>query len=199
MKSKTTNTPESTYPKILQKAHPNKFVDSHKFVVSNRSNGFTLIELLITVAILTAMAAVGGINLFGYYSRQNLELTAEEISALIRDAQNRTLVQQDGNADGQGDQWGVHFENRISASDLAQLFCCGSSYASGTVVSANNLRMGIQLTDPNEGNSKDIIFSKLTGYPNASTSIEIALKSDPATSFIVAINAIGQVSRSPLE
>lgn len=176
----------------------NKFL-SLRSKIYIKSAGFTLIELLITVAILAAVAAVGGINLFSYYIRQNLKLTAEEITALIRDAQNKTLAQQDGNADGQGDQWGVHFENRISDSDSVELFCCGSSYALGTVINDYNLRTGVELNDPSEGNSKDIILSKLTGYPSAPVSIEVALKSDPATSFIVAINAIGQVLQSPLE
>ncbi len=158
-----------------------------------------MIELLVTAAILAAIAAVGGINLFGYYIRQNLKLTVEEVTALIRDAQNRTLVAQDGNADDQGDQWGVHFENKTSAPDLVELFCCGQSYALGTVVSAYNLRIGVELNDPIEGNSKDIVLSKLTGYPNAPASIEIALKNNPANSFVITISEIGQVLRSPLE
>ena len=164
-----------------------------KSFLADRITGFTLIELLITVAILAAIAAIGGINLFSYYSRQNLGLSAEEITAMIRDAQNRTLVQQDGNADDQGDQWGIHFENKISAPDLAQLFCCGSSYALGTVVGTYNLRTGVELTDPSEGNSKDIIFSRLTGYPGAATSITIALKNSPSVSSIITVSAIGQV------
>jgi prepilin-type N-terminal cleavage/methylation domain-containing protein len=159
--------------------------------------GFTLIELLITVAVLAAIAVVSGINLFNYYSRQNLELTTEEFIALIRDVQNRSLTQQDGNADGQGDQWGIHFEN--SATDLVRLFCCGPSYASGTIVSAHDLRIGVQLTDPSEGNSKDIIFSRLTGYPNTSTSITVAPKGAPSVSYTITVSAIGQVTRSPLE
>lgn len=160
--------------------------------------GFTLVELLVTVAILAAITAVGSINLFGYYIRQNLKLTAEEITALIRDAQSRTLVAQDGNADGQGDQWGVHFENKISDPDSVELFCCGSSYALGAVRSAYNLRIGIELNDPSEGNSKDIVLSKLTGYPSAPASIEIALKRDPATFFVITVSEIGRVLRLPL-
>lgn len=145
--------------------------------------GFTLIELLITVAILTAVAVIGGINLFGYYSRQNLELTINEITALIRDAQ--------------GEGWGVHFENAVSQ-DSVKLFCCGASYASSTLVSVYVLRANTQFTNPAEPNFQDIIFSKLTGYPNASTSISIALKGNPSASSTITVSAIGRVTKTGL-
>jgi prepilin-type N-terminal cleavage/methylation domain-containing protein len=159
--------------------------------------GFTLVEVLITITILAAIAAVGGINLFGYYSRQNFELTIDEIMALIRDAQNRSLSQQDGNADGQGDQWGLHFEN-TTQQDSVKLFCCGTSYAAGALISVYNLRTSVQFTDPNEGNSKDMVFSKLTGYPNIATSITINLRNNLIASSTITVSAIGRLIKTGL-
>lgn len=153
--------------------------------------GFTLIEFLITVAILVTVAVIGGLNLFGYYSRQNLELTINEITALIRDAQNRSLTQQDGNADSQGDQWGVHFEN--ASQDSVKLFCCGSSYAAGTLVSVYVLRASTQFTDPGEGNSKDIVFRKITGLPFTSATIKISLVNNSSASSTITINGNGVI------
>lgn len=154
--------------------------------------GFTLVELLITVAVLAAVAAVAGINLFGYYSRQNLELTTEEFIALIRDAQNRSLTQQDGNADGQGDQWGIHFENAATTQDFGRLFF-GSSYASSTAAATNILRTGIQFTDPGPGTSKDVIFSKVTGLPDVSVTVIISLTGDSSASSTIYINENGRI------
>lgn len=142
--------------------------------------GFTLIELLITVAILAAVAVIGGINLFGYYSRQNLELTINEITALIRDAQNRSLTQQDGN------EWGIRFEN--ATQDAVKIF-----YATSTLVSTYVLRSGVQFTDPTEDNFKDIVFSKITGLPLTPVTIKIALVGNSLASSTITINENGVI------
>ena len=145
--------------------------------------GFTLIEVLIAITILSVMATIGGINLFGYYNRQNLELTINEITALIRQAQ--------------GEGWGVHLENTTSQ-DSVKLFCCGATYASSISISVYTLRSNIQFTDPSEGNPKDIVFSKLTGYPNIATSIVISFKNDPATFSTITVSNIGRLTQTGL-
>jgi len=142
--------------------------------------GFTLIELLIVIAILVTLAVIGGLNLFNYYRRQNLELTVNEITALIRDAQNRSLSQQDGN------QWGLRFEN--ATQDSIKIF-----YATSTLTSTYVLRAGVQFTDPGEDNSQDIVFKKITGLPLTSSTIKIALKGNSAVSSTITINENGVI------
>lgn len=155
--------------------------------------GFTLIELLITTAILAVLAVVGSVSLFGYYSRQNLELTADEIIAFARDAQNRSFSQQDGNGDGEGDQWGLRFTNATATQDYIELFS-GPTYATGTISSAYSLRVSTQFTDPSQGNSKDVVFSKITGYPDASSTIKIASISNSSVSTTISIDGKGIIS-----
>ena len=154
--------------------------------------GFTLVEILIVLAVLTVMAVVGSINFFNYYSRQNLELTVDEVAALLRDAQNRSLTQQDGDGDNQGDQWGVHFENATTTRDFVRLFS-GSSYASSTVATTNIFRIGIQFTDPDLGTSKDVIFSKVTGLPDVLVTVTISLIGNPSASSTIYINENGRI------
>ncbi len=150
--------------------------------------GFTLIELMITLAILTIVAVIGGVNLFNYYSRQNLTSAANEIVALLRQAQNSSLTQESG------DQWGVHFSNVTTTQGLIQLFH-GSSFASGTLANSQSLPTGVQFINPVSGTSTDVIFSKVTGYPNTSASIAVALTANLNTSSTIIINVIGQVSK----
>lgn len=155
----------------------------------NCGKGFTLLELLIIMGILTTVAVISGINLSNYYSRQNLTSAANEIVAILRQAQNNSLSQESG------DQWGVHFLNATTTQGLVQLFR-GSSFTSGILVNSQALPAGVQFVYPALGSSTDVIFSKVTGYPNASTSIFVALKNNPAVSYAITINEVGRVARA---
>jgi prepilin-type N-terminal cleavage/methylation domain-containing protein len=147
--------------------------------------GFTLIEVLITVVVLVVLATAGIMYLADYYFRQNLELTVEEITALIRDAQNRSLSQQDGQ------QWGIRFEN--ATQDSVKIF-----YATSTFTSIYVLRAGVRFSNPSEGNYKDVVFSKLTGYPEASSSVVVALINNPSVSSTISVSVLGRVTPSGL-
>ncbi|MDP3052842.1 MAG: prepilin-type N-terminal cleavage/methylation domain-containing protein [bacterium] len=160
----------------------------HKTFQDSKKSGFTLIELLITIAILTTLAVIGGVNLFSYSSRQSLTSAADEIVAILRQAQTSSISQESG------DQWGVHFLNATTTQGLIQLFH-GSSFAAGTLVNSQVLPSGVQFINPVSGTSTDVIFSKVTGYPNASASIKLALIIDSNTSSTITISAIGKVSR----
>lgn len=150
--------------------------------------GYTLIEILITMTILAAVAAVGSISLFNHYSYQNLNISANEIVATLRQAQGNSLTQQNG------EQWGVHFLNATTTQGLFQLFR-GSDFASSTLVSSQELPIGIQFIDPVSGTSEDVVFSKITGYPDAPISIVVGFKNNPNVSSTIVINAIGRVSK----
>jgi len=164
----------------------NKFL-SLRSKIYKKSAGFTLIELLITLAILTTVAVIGGVNLFSYYNRQNLTSAVDEIIVLLRQAQSSSVSQESG------DQWGVHFSNEVATEGFIQLFR-GSSFASGTLVNSRVLPSGVEFTNPVSGTSTDVIFSKITGYPNASASIAVALTNLDASSTVV-ISIIGRVSK----
>jgi hypothetical protein len=73
---------------------------------------------------------------------------------------------------GQDDRiWGVHFVN--SSSDYYEVFSTPSNYAdlAKTVLVTSYLKTGINFSYPADGQSVDIIFSKISGTTTAANII----------------------------
>lgn len=147
---------------------------------------FTLIELLLVIGIIAIVSVVSFINLFGYRGQQEIDLAVREIVIILRNSQDRSISQESDN------RYGVHFENSVSAGGFYDLFS-GVSYATGTVISKNSLWPTIQFSDPTSGNSKDVLFSPVTGLPNSSSTIIISLKRDASILKTITISANGQI------
>ena len=131
-----------------------------------RDEGFTLIELLIVIAIIGVIAGAGTPTYLGIRARISLENQAEEIVSDLRWTMSRSAAQE-------GDsQWGVRFDNPSSGDDSYDVWR-GESYASGTVVTHVDLHGSVEFSDPSTGSATDIIFSKATGLPTASSSVSL--------------------------
>lgn len=128
--------------------------------------GFTLVELLITVGIIAILAGFGTVNFFSYKQKNDISSAGQKLLAVLRDAQQKSIGQESGM------QWGVHFVNSTST-DYYEVFH-GASYSSGNVVSKTVLAGGLNLSDLQSGNSKDVVFSPVSGHPGTTTIITIA-------------------------
>ena len=148
--------------------------------------GFSLIELLITIGIVAVLGTIGTMNLVNYRSRNILDLQTQEIVATLRDAQSRSISQENGRP------WGIHFENPSSDSDYYSLFA-SSTYNSSDINSTTTLNSAVVFLDPSAGGSKNVNFSAVTGLPSAADSLAIALKANNSVSSTITINAIGQI------
>ncbi len=149
--------------------------------------GFTLIELLITIAITVAAATFGAMNLISHRRERDVNFTIQEIIAVLRNAQSRSIAQEEGS------RWGIYFNNPSGDSnDFYELFK-GVNYASGTVVSKIVLRSNIQFDIPASGSSSTLIFTPITGLPNASTTVKISLIGKPTSSSTIIINNNGEI------
>lgn len=146
------------------------------------SAGFTLIELLLVIGIMGILASAITWNALGYRNRQLLDLTTQQIAASARDAQSRSVSQQDGLA------WGIYFVNNAT-SDSYTVFS-GATYAA----SASNTRIltvfdaPIAFTVP--AVSSEVDFAQLTGLPNASTSVIITNGIDSNTILIASSGSV---------
>jgi prepilin-type N-terminal cleavage/methylation domain-containing protein len=148
--------------------------------------GFTLVELMISVTLAALLAVIGFTTVVSLKQRQEMDFTTQEIVITLRNAQDRSISQENSIT------WGVHFENSTS-SDFFDLFK-GTSYSAGTVVLRKNLISGIEFTEPAGGSSSTIIFASVTGLPNASTTVKISLINKPAVSSTISVNSSGKIN-----
>lgn len=148
---------------------------------------FTLIELLIVISITAVLATVGAMNLISHRRERDVNFTIQEIITVLRNSQDRSIAQEEGS------RWGVYFNNPTGDSnDFYELFK-GVSYASGTVASKIALRSNIQFDTPSSNSSSTVIFTPITGLPDASATIKISLISAPTTSSTIIINTNGEI------
>ncbi len=174
-----------------------KSLNSKSYIL-NSNTGFTLIELLITVAIVGVISIIGVVNFLGYRQRQDVNLTAQEIISVLREAQNKSISQEASSTASQTatstEQWGVFFQNATSTADLDyyDLFW-GASYSESNISSRKTLRSSVQFDTPLTGIATSTVFNPMTGLPVASTTIKISLISNASISSTIVVNDNGKI------
>lgn len=154
---------------------------------NSHQKGFTLLEILLSITILAVMGSIGSISFSSFRRDRQLELAASDITYMLRRAQSSAIAQENSNG------WGVHFHNTASGADTFSTFY-GDSYATGTIISSSRLSSFLEFLDPPASTTKNIIFAKATGIPNASTTITINLAGSPSSSRTIRVNIAGQIS-----
>jgi prepilin-type N-terminal cleavage/methylation domain-containing protein len=135
--------------------------------LKNKS-GFTLLELMLVMAILAIIAFVSRDLYTNFALDATIDNNSKTIMFDLRSARNRAM-------NGQDDyNWGIHFVN--SASDYYEIFSTPTNYASAstTIESTNYLNGNITFSSPANGNSIDIIFTKISGLATATDIIIIS-------------------------
>ncbi|MEK7507861.1 MAG: prepilin-type N-terminal cleavage/methylation domain-containing protein, partial [Patescibacteria group bacterium] len=151
--------------------------------------GFSLIEFAIVIVLIIIVSGVSLINLLGSRNRANLDSSARKISAMLREAQSRSAVQESGSA------WGVHFENSTNTAPFYALFY--NSYGASTAVERYPLPnlVSYATSSISQGSFLEITFAQISGFPSASTSVILVLKigGTTVTSSVVRVSSSGLI------
>jgi len=169
--------------------HPMKKAGHFILFKSNSfRNGFTLIETIIVLGVLVVISVVMISSLFSRRGRTDLDNTARQIAALLREAQGRSVAGESGMS------WGVHFENATTSRPFYALFrnIYGTSTRAGLYTLP--LTVGFSTSTIAAGSSTDVVFGKVSGFPSASTKIGVFLVSDLRQSSTITVATSGSVS-----
>ena len=148
-------------------------------------SGFTLFELMIVIAIMGILAAVTASIIPTIGRGKELEADRDKIVAYLRYARQKSVSQEEGK------QWGARFDNSNSALPNFKLFHT-PPYSAANVRETIFLSDKVQFNDPSSGNTKDIIFAKITGT-TAAASVTVALR-NTGQQKTVSVNTQGAIT-----
>ena len=153
-----------------------------------KRDGFSLIELFIVIGFAGVLVAAISVSLFSRKDTLELDRTARQMVATLRDAQNRSLNQQNNTS------WGVRFENATNTRPFFALFK-GSTYSQSSTVTQLPLPSNVFYATSTLPTSTPItiVFAQVTGRPSASTSIKLYLSTDGTASATVSVSPAGLV------
>ncbi|MEK7612473.1 MAG: type II secretion system protein [Patescibacteria group bacterium] len=164
------------------------------------NRGFTLIELMITIAI---GSVIFGFTTFGVIRQrvvQNLDSDAKRVESFLRDAQQRSITQENGS------MWGVRLEKLVTG-DIMKLVYASSSTLTSTIYpppgsaapaalvrEVYKLKNDIYWVGLVDRSIQDIAFSTLKGSPGGTPqSVVLGIISGAETKTIT-ISANGTIT-----
>lgn len=159
-------------------------------------NGFTLIELLLVMGITSILMVMGVISMLGYVGNQNLESETRAILALMRDAQSKSMAQQNDS------RWGVYLQNNVSPTrDTYTIFQADEALVAsttyigipGTTLESRTMRSNVAFASPAEATTTTVLFTKISGQPNASTTVILQKIGDASSQKTIFISGNGKL------
>ncbi len=154
------------------------------------TQSFTLIEMLISITILSIITGMGILNLTNYKNRHSFQLDATNILEGVRSAQNKAILGEQGTA------WGIRFvPSTGSETDYYEIFS-GTTYATSSVVDTQALSRASKFSNPSTGFIKTVIFSKITGIPDAAQSVVLQTSTGSDAS-VISISKSASLNQLP--
>ncbi len=119
--------------------------------------GFSLLELMVVLGIIILASSFSWLYLDNFTKERQLKLANESSAVVLRDAQQRSLIQENGK------YWGVKFEN-LTSQNRYSLFSADDAFLNGFATTTTvYLRSALQFLQPPPANNAIILFDKITG------------------------------------
>lgn len=153
-------------------------------IKEKKNKGFTLIEILVVMAISAIILMVVLSSFFDLVKVQALDKDFLSVASMVDMAKSQSI---NAKADS---EYGVYF-----STSSATLFK-GADYVLGGIdnqVYNLNGRVNISAINLEQGNTDQIVFSKITGYASASGTVAISLKDESAIAKVITIHKTGTV------
>jgi len=142
---------------------------------------FTIIEILIVISIILILSVMATIGFSNMRINKAIDITAQDILFALEDAKSQSLSGKGG------ENHGVYFGAN------SYIFFNGSSYSASdpenkTVTIDQNLEI------VNTATNSSIIFSRITGNANGSSSVIVREKNDTDNLKTITIGALGDIN-----
>lgn len=147
------------------------------------NKGYTLIEILIVMAIGVVILSFIIDSFYNLIKTQALDRDYDSIASLVDQAKSLSINSKSAS------KYGLFF-----SSSTVAIFK-GDTYSTSTVYQSYSLNSKVNISAINlvGSSTNQVIFNRLNGYANASGTIAISLKSDPAVVKTIQIYKTGAV------
>ncbi|MEK7114965.1 MAG: type II secretion system protein [Patescibacteria group bacterium] len=156
------------------------------------NKGFTLIEIVLVIAIMAILSSLVLIFSYGIKIRKDLDSTINSLAAVIRDAQQKSITQEDMK------KWGVFLEADTATNKYFYSLIRDSKT---DIVTRYQVPIALEfdtsLLDSFGGGQyeKEVTFTQLEGLPGLSdVVIKIRIANDPSSAKQITIYTNGTVS-----
>ncbi len=145
--------------------------------------GFSIIEILTVIAI---MLIILGITMYSYKiinSKKQVEVTTDSISSKLEQAKIDSISGKNGKNSG------IHFNT------TGYVYFSGNTFNPADITnSSSSFPTKIQVTKSFSDGGNDIIFSRITGIPNATGTIQILDTVNNSSSSTISIGIFGDIN-----
>lgn len=148
------------------------------------TKGFTIAEIIVAVAIMTLVTSVGVVTFVSSKNSANLNYYTDRIISSLEQARSNS-------ASGKG---GSSYGIKFATSTLTYTLFTGSTYSSSDVNNVvTQIGTGYTLSTNLTASSTTIVFSRLTGAPNATGTVTL-LQQATSKSKVITVGSQGNIT-----
>lgn len=162
--------------------------DTNAIRMSVKARGFTLIELLVTLAVFAALIGFSSLSLFEFRRAQDLQFDAERIVAVLRQAQQNSILQEEDRV------WGVCFWNSPQSASYLELFQADAWQSGSCAGTGFSVTARYSLKSFFTGTDQVVTFERITGVSLVpTTSIGLAKSRGGSQEKVILVYTNGKI------